>query len=202
MNACLLIFAAQPRGAGRAFAAATTRHALKSPALAQGTSAKASTPRRVLPLGGGQAAGRLSGALGLPPPPPLPGEVFIWGHHADMSFGVANSKRLRADMSKGLADRTLHPPSALPRSEGLDVATVSLGALHGALLSRDGHVFTWGRSERGRLGHGSQHHVAAPTRVETLASTRVTQVACCEHQTMAVTDDGQLLVWGCVCSRL
>lgn len=151
------------------------------------------------PLGGGQVGGRVSGALGLPPPPPPPpGEVFLWGHHADSSFGVASAwgQRLRFDTSRGPAERAALLPSALPRSDGLDVAMVSLGSMHGALLSRDGQVFTWGRSDHGRLGHGSQHHVAAPALLESLAGTRVLQLACSDTQTAAVTDDGTLLVWG------
>jgi hypothetical protein len=188
----------QPRGCVRA--RPLTGDVLPLLLFAQNANLKPATPRRVQPLGGGQAGGRLSGALGLPPPPPpLPGEVFLWGHHADSSFGVASAagKRLRFDAGKTPPDRSALLPSALSRSEGLDVATISLGTLHGALLSRDGQVFTWGRSDHGRLGHGSQHHVAAPARVDALSDTHVVQVACSNLQTMAVTEDGQLLVWGC-----
>lgn len=147
------------------------------------------------PLGGGQAAGRLSGALGLPPPPPpLPGEVHLWGRHTDGELACTAAQAHLGQRAPG--EVAALSPSVLPRSKGLDVAAVSLGALHGALLSRAGQVFTWGTADHGRLGHGSQHHIAAPLRVEALAGMRATQVACGDMQTAAVTEDGQLFVWG------
>ena len=142
----------------------------------------------------------MSGALGLlPPPPPLPGEVYVWGQLAGVFSAAGGGRRLHPDAGRSHAvERSAFWPSALPRSDCLDVTAVSLGTLHGALLSRAGELFTWGRSDDGRLGHGAQHHASTPTRIDALLGVCVAQVACGDMQTAAVTEDGQLLVWGCV----
>ena len=51
-------------------------------------------------------------------------------------------------------------PIVLRRADALDVADVSFSASHGALLSSDGGLFTWGAASRcGELGHSSLQSV-------------------------------------------
>lgn len=50
-------------------------------------------------------------------------------------------------------------------TEGVAAATVSAGGYHSVVLDREGGVWTFGRGEWGRLGHGDASDCLAPTRV-------------------------------------
>jgi alpha-tubulin suppressor-like RCC1 family protein len=93
-------------------------------------------------------------------------------------------------------------PVVLRRADALDVADVSFSASHGALLSSDGGLFTWGAASRyGELGHSSLQSISTPLRVESLFNVTVASISCGTARSAAVTEEGELFVVGCVCWR-
>lgn len=75
-------------------------------------------------------------------------------------------------------------------------AQVSLGMSHSACVTDGGHVYTWGGGWLGRLGLGSTANHSTPQRVEALRERKCVQASCGAFHTMAVTDDGDVYVWG------
>ena len=56
---------------------------------------------------------------------------------------------------------------------------VAAGGFHGAAVTRDGVVFTWGMGRQGALGHGGTSNCLTPTRVNKLAGVAISQVSPC-----------------------
>ena len=79
---------------------------------------------------------------------------------------------------------------------GCSVKQISCGSGHTVVLDQKGQVFTWGRGDDGRLGHGDNGWKYVPRAVEALAGKRITQVTCGSYHTAAVSDSGELFTWG------
>lgn len=77
-------------------------------------------------------------------------------------------------------------------------ASVEVGLQHAIALTNDGEVFTWGKYDRGQLGVGDQEQSAhLPAKIKlgnkhTLAK----QISAGFAHSAAVTEDGQLYIWG------
>jgi E3 ubiquitin-protein ligase HERC2 len=63
-------------------------------------------------------------------------------------------------------------------------------------LSKSGLVWTWGKGDYFRLGHGSDQHVRKPTVVECLRGKKIIHVAVGALHCLAVTESGQVYAWG------
>lgn len=61
------------------------------------------------------------------------------------------------------------------------------GALPAILYAEEGEVYTWGRGDDGRLGHGDNGWKFVPRLVEELRGKSVRQVTCGSYHTAAVT---------------
>lgn len=57
-------------------------------------------------------------------------------------------------------------------------------------------VYTWGRGDDGRLGHGDQGWKYVPRLAQALAGQVICQVTCGSYHTAAVTNNGKLFTWG------
>ncbi|XP_047322117.1 PH, RCC1 and FYVE domains-containing protein 1-like [Impatiens glandulifera] len=66
------------------------------------------------------------------------------------------------------------------------VEEISCGAYHVAVLTSRNEVFTWGRGENGRLGHGDTEDRKSPTLVEALKDRHVKNIACGSNYTASV----------------
>lgn len=53
---------------------------------------------------------------------------------------------------------------------------MAAGGFHGAAVTHDGAVFTWGMGRQGALGHGVTSNCFTPTRVTKLAGVHIEQV--------------------------
>ncbi|RWS18832.1 E3 ubiquitin-protein ligase HERC2-like protein, partial [Leptotrombidium deliense] len=63
-------------------------------------------------------------------------------------------------------------------------------------LTCSGQLWSWGKGDYFRLGHGTDEHVRIPTPVESLKSKRIVSVAVDALHCLAVTDNGQVYAWG------
>ncbi|NXT07526.1 RCC2 protein, partial [Prunella fulvescens] len=75
---------------------------------------------------------------------------------------------------------------------GLRVRSVVSGpcAAHSLLITAEGKLWSWGRNEKGQLGHGDTKRVEAPRPIEALGSEAIVAAACGRNHTLALTDQG------------
>ena len=63
-------------------------------------------------------------------------------------------------------------------------------------LTRSGSVFTWGKGDYHRLGHGNDDHVRRPKKVAALQGKKVISIATGSLHCVACTDSGEVFTWG------
>ncbi|BFG02621.1 probable E3 ubiquitin-protein ligase HERC2 [Drosophila madeirensis] len=111
------------------------------------------------------------------------GAVFSWG---DGDFG-----KLGRGGSEGS-----DTPHEIERLSGIGVIQIECGAQFSLALTRAGEVWTWGKGDYFRLGHGGDQHVRKPQPIGGLRGRRVIHVAVGALHCLAVTDAGQVYAWG------
>ena len=71
---------------------------------------------------------------------------------------------------------------------------------HSAVVTEEGHLYTFGSGLWGALGHGNEDHIhhKQPKRVETLVEqgVKVKDVQLGEYQTTILTENGNVWTWG------
>lgn len=107
------------------------------------------------------------------------GSVFSWG---DGDFG-----KLGRGGSEGC-----FIPHQVERLNDVGVIQIECGAQFSLALTKSGEVWTWGKGDYYRLGHGSDQHVRKPTPVQGLRAKKVIHVAVGALHCLAVTDTGQV----------
>ncbi|XP_020233666.1 PH, RCC1 and FYVE domains-containing protein 1 [Cajanus cajan] len=127
----------------------------------------------------------------------MAGELYTWGD------GTHNAGLLGhgTDVSHWIPKRIAGP------LEGLQVALVTCGPWHTALITSTGQLFTFGDGTFGVLGHGDRENISYPREVESLSGLRTIAVACGVWHTAAVVEvivtqssasvsSGKLFTWG------
>ncbi|XP_066917979.1 uncharacterized protein [Clytia hemisphaerica] len=88
-------------------------------------------------------------------------------------------------------------PKLLDALLTLDIASLETGAYHIAITTAEGHAFTWGRGDDGRLGHGNESHLCVPTRVKFDSDhVFIRGVQCSMDGTMFIADTGTTFACG------
>ena len=69
---------------------------------------------------------------------------------------------------------------------------ISCGGMYSAAIVAGGDLYSWGRGNYGRLGHGSSLDQTQPSLVTALKGQKVIDIACGsgDAQTLAVTENG------------
>ncbi|KAG7228716.1 hypothetical protein INR49_008494 [Caranx melampygus] len=111
------------------------------------------------------------------------GLVFSWG---DGDFG-----KLGRGGSEGC-----NIPQNIERLNGQGVCQIECGAQFSLALTKSGVVWTWGKGDYFRLGHGTDVHVRKPQMVEGLRGKKIVHVAVGALHCLAVTETGQVYAWG------
>ena len=104
------------------------------------------------------------------------GAVWIWGELSDDWSTVLQRFPVRFDSVS-------------------DVTSVTAGSRHGAVLRRDGTVFTWGKNYWGQLGDGTTTDRSLPAAVPGLGNT-ISVKAGEGGYTLALQADGTVYAWG------
>ncbi len=83
-------------------------------------------------------------------------------------------------------------PTLLQALSGKVITTVTCGSSYSAAVTSTGELYTWGRGNFGRLGHGNNEDHNLPVMVMALRGQQVVDVACgsCDAQTLAVLESG------------
>ncbi|KAM9370368.1 protein RCC2 [Phaethornis superciliosus] len=81
---------------------------------------------------------------------------------------------------------------------GIQVRTVVSGpcAAHSLLITTEGKLWSWGRNEKGQLGHGDTKRVEAPKLIEVLGAEAIVAAACGRNHTLALTESGSVFAFG------
>ena len=87
--------------------------------------------------------------------------------------------------------------STTPRLLELEVSQVAAGQFHSVCVDRQGRVHCWGWNVHGQAGCGGIEDVLSPRLVPGLTAHSVVQVAAGYAHTVALTEAGQVLAWGC-----
>ncbi|PWW71619.1 hypothetical protein C7212DRAFT_367143 [Tuber magnatum] len=112
------------------------------------------------------------------------GEVYTWGNgeHWELGTRIVPSTHLPQ----------LNPTRVIAKGVG----SVAAGSYHSFAIDRDGKVWSWGLNQYAQCGIDGGDTIRSPTLVMSLTNYRIKQMSTGEHHTAALTDDGQLLVWG------
>ncbi|XP_063273610.1 protein RCC2 isoform X4 [Prinia subflava] len=69
-------------------------------------------------------------------------------------------------------------------------------AAHSLLITAEGRLWSWGRNEKGQLGHGDTKRVEAPRPIEALGGESIVAAACGRNHTLALTESGSVFAFG------
>ncbi|WCJ35135.1 Regulator of chromosome condensation (RCC1) family protein [Euphorbia peplus] len=99
---------------------------------------------------------------------------------------------------KGSLDGNLISPTRLRPLVGLPIRYVASGcaSCHCVALDIDGRCYTWGRNEKGQLGHGDTLQRDRPTIVSELSKYNIIKAGGGKSHTVVVTEDGHSLAFG------
>ncbi|KAL9445910.1 hypothetical protein AB3S75_013732 [Citrus x aurantiifolia] len=99
---------------------------------------------------------------------------------------------------KGALDGNLVSPTRLRPLVGVDIRFVAAGCVscHCVAVDVEGRCYTWGRNERGQLGHGDKIQRDRPTIVSELSKYKIKKAGAGRSHTVVVTEDGNSLAFG------
>ncbi|TSK42064.1 E3 ubiquitin-protein ligase HERC2 [Bagarius yarrelli] len=87
-------------------------------------------------------------------------------------------------------------PKLVEKLQDLDMVKVCCGSQFSVALTKDGQVYTWGKGDNQRLGHGTDEHVRYPKLLDSLQGKKVVDIAVGSTHCLALTEDGEVHSWG------
>lgn len=122
------------------------------------------------------------------------GQVYSWGQGEGGLLGHGNS----------ISQPT---PKKIDALDGLSITSIVCGGLHTLAVTKQGHVYSWGRAEGGQLGLPTDQmfydsrtndlYLTTPKRIRgPLDGLFVIQVACGDAHSLALTNLGLVYGWG------
>lgn len=129
------------------------------------------------------------------------GELLVvgatdWGH-----IGRTLAKGKKQD-PKEVERASYYPnldvPHRVKSLMGVKIKMVASGsaACHSIIADIEGRCYTWGRNEKGQLGHGDLTQRNMPTLVEGLEGKNIIAAAAGKNHSVVVTDDGKCWAFG------
>ncbi|KAK9270372.1 hypothetical protein L1049_025951 [Liquidambar formosana] len=99
---------------------------------------------------------------------------------------------------KGSLEGNLVSPTRMRPLVGVDIRFVASGSTscHCMALDVEGRCYTWGRNEKGQLGHGDMLQRDRPTVVSELSKYKITRAGAGRSHSVVVTEDGYSLSFG------
>jgi alpha-tubulin suppressor-like RCC1 family protein len=111
------------------------------------------------------------------------GGVLAWGYN------------LQGELGDGSDNGSLRPVKVLLPG-GTKVSQLYAGGSHAMVLTTKGRLLTWGNNASGQLGDGSTANSDVPVAARLPAGTKVSGIAACLNNSLALTSKGRALAWG------
>lgn len=109
---------------------------------------------------------------------------FLWGRGEDGQLGIGDTSDQES-------------PTYVDSLRGVGIHQIACGSGHTVVLTREGDVYTWGRGDDGRLGHGDNGWKYVPRIISSFVGVRISQITCGSYHTAAVDAvQGDLYTWG------
>lgn len=108
------------------------------------------------------------------------GKLYTWGSNDKGQLGAGM-------ITNG--DRIQEPVEIME-----NVSDVAVGSVHGAAITEDGKLYTWGSNEWGQLGNGGNEEAGVNVPVFVMDNVKI--VSCSRHLTAAITENNDLYLWG------
>ncbi|XP_022653995.1 probable E3 ubiquitin-protein ligase HERC4 isoform X2 [Varroa destructor] len=118
------------------------------------------------------------------PQPPLRQWLMACGGTVEGELGLG-----------GTEDHIVRVLRSIPSMERIRIEQVASGRNHTLILSESGQVYSCGSNSHGQLGR-PEVGVRKPEIITTLYQHKIVQVACGEQHSMALSEAGQVFVWG------
>ncbi|GMM34022.1 Ran guanyl-nucleotide exchange factor [Saccharomycopsis crataegensis] len=116
------------------------------------------------------------------------GKVFGWGDGQQYQLGRKVMERTRLQNLKPM-------PVTLK-----NIKYIASGDYHAFAIDHKGEVYTWGLNQYGQCGIKEDlvdgDTVTKPTKVTRLSDKNIVEIACGEHHTLALSNDGSLYAFG------
>ncbi|XP_010498199.1 PREDICTED: ultraviolet-B receptor UVR8-like [Camelina sativa] len=112
------------------------------------------------------------------------GRAYAWGGN---EYGQCGEEPLKDEMGRPVRRDIVIPKRCAPK---LTVRQVAAGGTHSVVLTREGHVWTWGQP----WPPGDIKQISVPVRVQGLENVRLIAVGAFHN--LALEEDGRLLAWG------
>jgi alpha-tubulin suppressor-like RCC1 family protein len=122
------------------------------------------------------------------------GQVYSWGHGEGGLLGHGDCTTQKSPLLIATFVKAK-----------LSVCDIACGGLHSLALTKEGHVFSWGRGEGGQLGHPFEELTRAndleiyyptPKRIRGLEKLRIRQIQCGDAHSLALAFTGFVYGWG------
>eukprot|EP01015_Nassula_variabilis_P027352 TRINITY_DN558_c0_g1_i5.p1 TRINITY_DN558_c0_g1~~TRINITY_DN558_c0_g1_i5.p1 ORF type:complete len:391 (-),score=79.87 TRINITY_DN558_c0_g1_i5:30-1202(-) len=89
-------------------------------------------------------------------------------------------------------------PKLVEDLEDFDIVDISCNSGVSAAITKQGEIFTWGRSKGGSLGHGETYSslLNVPTVIESLKGKKFVKISAGYQHMAAISENGELYTWG------
>lgn len=131
------------------------------------------------------------------------GCLYSWGGGGCGQLGHSETSKMPKDEDGCPYQPT---PRIVESLRPYHVSNIACGKAHTVAVSEQGRIFTWGAGACGQLGHPDTNSFPSdedgypfqpvPREVEELSHLKITETACGDVHTLALTDDGQLYSFG------
>ncbi|CAB1329490.1 unnamed protein product [Coregonus sp. 'balchen'] len=128
--------------------------------------------------------------------PKIKGQLLIFGA---TNWDLIGRKEVpKAQAAFRNLGQNLWGPHRYGSMSDVQVSSVVSGpcAAHSLLITTEGKLWSWGRNEKGQLGHGDTKRLEAPKLIEALADEVVVAAACGRNHTLALTEGGTAYSFG------
>lgn len=126
------------------------------------------------------------------------GNVYAWGNGQQNQLGRRLTER---NLPEGLFPNKIGFRDLSFKRVSHKFVSIASGDYHGFAIAEDGHIWSWGVNNYCETGYpgnagADDANVLTPRIVASLEGKSVESIAAGSHHNLAITKDGQALVWG------
>jgi alpha-tubulin suppressor-like RCC1 family protein len=127
------------------------------------------------------------------------GEVFTWGWSGSLwkLGGLGHGRGKLGYLGYGIPEN-IKRPKKVEGLSGVKIVQIACGHHHTLALSDEGEIYSWGRGDWGRLGHGNNASVYTPLKIDPVQfqGQKIVKIAAGKQYSGAITEEGDLFMWG------